>query len=111
MRDRYRLDTVAKKSQFNPGSSSAAVVSRDDTALATAEAISLRAANECGVLQGTVTIERFTAFYAIGDLIRSLAGRNLGFRTDGNSGGAGRRSIPASSASSGISTGTIRRPR
>ena len=83
-RDRIFKYTIAANSVFN--TTGTAVVKRDDTELAKAEAIACRIAADSGVFGGDVTIPRFTAFYAIGDRISGIVGRNLGFRTD--SGGA-----------------------
>lgn len=79
-RDRFFLDTVAAKSHYNTGTDP--IVSRDDTDKATAEAEARRVASETGVLDGAITIPYLTTQYRIGDRIRSIAGRNLGFRTD-----------------------------
>jgi hypothetical protein len=83
-RDRYLYQQVHPSSEYwvDPGGGDP-VIARDDTALALAEATSLRSATEGGVLQGTVSIPYLTDYYRIGDRIADLAGRGLGFRTDG----------------------------
>jgi hypothetical protein len=82
-RDRYFTEIVGPNSLNNPDPKYP-LVKRDDTDLATAEATMLRTATEAGILEGTITIPYFTAYYEIGDRIRSIAGRGLGLRTDGS---------------------------
>jgi hypothetical protein len=84
-RDRYFKEVLASGTDFNPATPDPAndSVSRDDTAAALAEAIALRDATDAGVLDGTATVPRITTFYKVGDRLRSIDGRNLGFRTDG----------------------------
>lgn len=79
-KDRFFLDTITAKSHYNTGTDP--VVKRDDTDKATAEAEARRAAAETGVLEGGITIPYLTTQYRIGDRIRSIDGRGLGFRTD-----------------------------
>ncbi len=78
--DRFRRDTIAANSCYGLGSDPAVV--RDDEDRAKAEAEARRAASELGVLDGGITIPYITTQYKIGDRIRSVAGRNLGLRTD-----------------------------
>ncbi len=40
------------------------------------------------MLEGPVTIPRFTAYYEIGDRIEQIEGRGLGFRTDSGADGS-----------------------
>lgn len=82
-RDRYRLDTVAAKSEFNDTDDP--VVKRDDAEAADAEAAMNRAATEAGVLDGSVVIPYLTDYCQPGDVIRKINGRELGLRTDGGS--------------------------
>jgi hypothetical protein len=72
-------------SEFNPSGTDVTDPPdvRDDSDRALSEAIALRDATDAGVLDGGVTIPRFTAFYEVGDRIRSISGRDLGLRTDG----------------------------
>ena len=58
------------------------VLPRDDTAAATAEAKALQTQHQNGIFDGPVTIPWLTTAYSIGDRIRSIQGRYLGFRTD-----------------------------
>lgn len=88
-RDRYRRDTVCAGSELNPDGDDQD--QRDDTEAAQAEADALREATENGLFGGTLTIPRFTMHYGIGDRIRGIAGRGLGFRLDGG----GIRNAPA----------------
>jgi hypothetical protein len=84
-RDRFAKEILAAASDFNPQAvgPDADSVQRDDTAAALAEAIALRDATDAGVLDGSCTVPRITTFYKVGDRLRSIDGRNLGFRTDG----------------------------
>ncbi|GAC1470635.1 MAG: hypothetical protein NVSMB9_15880 [Isosphaeraceae bacterium] len=79
-RDRYTKNSKASKSEFN--TTSADVLSRDDSPDALADANARRLANEAGVVSGSVTIPRFTAAYRVGDKIRSIRGRELSLRTN-----------------------------
>lgn len=79
-KDRFFRDALAAKSCYNTGSTPAVV--RDDEDKATAEAEARRASSELGLLDGGITIPYITTQYRIGDRIRSVAGRNLGLRTD-----------------------------
>jgi hypothetical protein len=79
-RDRYYKEIIAKTSVFNTGSTS--VIFRDDTPLAMAEAIANRDATQSGILDGEIHIPYITTYYEIGDRIRQVNGRGLGFRTD-----------------------------
>ena len=79
-RDRYARQVIAATSEFN--STSAAVVVRDDTANALAEANARRNAGEAGEVAGFVVIPRFTQAYRIGDRIRSIQGRGLSLQTN-----------------------------
>jgi hypothetical protein len=80
-RDRYRKETIGIYSEFN--NTDTAVVKRDDTDDAEAEAVMHRATTEAGVLEGSVVIPYLTDYYELGDPIRRINGRGLGFRTDG----------------------------
>jgi hypothetical protein len=71
---------IAPRSEFNTGTS--AVVVRDDTPDAQADADARRLAGEAGEVAGSVTIPRFTNSYAIGDKVRSIRGRDLSLRTN-----------------------------
>jgi hypothetical protein len=87
-RDRFQKTTQCMCSEhFDSTLYSDDQVLRDDTGPATSEAIACRVATESGVLDGQVTIPRFTRYYEIGDRIRQINGRNLGFRTDNATGG------------------------
>ena len=79
-RDRYAKHVVAAHSEFNSGSD--ALVVRDDSVDALAEANARRTANEAGEVAGVVMIPRFTQAYRIGDRIRSIQGRDLSLRTN-----------------------------
>ena len=78
--DRYFKQVVSAPSEFN--TTGQAVVVRDDTQNASAEASARRLAGEAGEVAGSVTIPRFTSSYRIGDKIRSILGRNLSLRTN-----------------------------
>lgn len=80
-RDRYRKDTISAYSEFN--NTSTAIIARDDQDAADAEAAMCRAATEAGLLEGMIEIPYLTDYYDLGDPIRKIDGRNLGFRTDG----------------------------
>lgn len=75
--ERYRRQTVVK-SAFT----GAKTVVRDDFDAATAEAQAIALTTFHGVLEGPVTIPRLTRYYQVGDRIRSINGRGVGFRTD-----------------------------
>ncbi len=53
------------------------------------EAESLRDAAMNGVLEGPITLGRFTTYYRVGDRIRGIWGRGLDLRTDGDPSSAG----------------------
>lgn len=80
-RERYQKNIIDLSSIFN--STLLPIVDRDDTDAALAEATSYRQSSEAGILQGTAVIPYLTTYYQIGDRISSVAGRGLGFRTDG----------------------------
>lgn len=80
-RDRFEHREVAANSEFNDTADP--VIDRDDLPAAIAEAEAMRDAQDSGVLQGEAVIPRLTTYYGIGDRIRSIQGRGLGFRTDG----------------------------
>ncbi|MCA1684587.1 MAG: hypothetical protein LC745_01095 [Planctomycetia bacterium] len=79
-RDRYTKQVVAAKSEFNK--TGPAVVVRDDTEEAAAEASARRLAGEAGEVRGSVTIPRFSSAYRVGDKVRSIVGRDLSLRTN-----------------------------
>jgi hypothetical protein len=86
-RDRYAVETVTAKSEFNNASGATDDKVRDDTELATAEATAARTASEAGVFEGEVEVPFLTAYYQVGDRIDQVNGRGLGLRTD--TGGTG----------------------
>lgn len=79
-RDRYSRYVVAAKSEFN--TTPTALVVRDDSTEALAEAITRRTAGESGEVAGSVVIPRFTQAYRIGDRICSIQGRDLSLKTN-----------------------------
>lgn len=79
--DRLQKNIVDTSSPNN--STGKAIVSRDDSDNAKAEATTYQVASDMGVLSGPVTIPYLTTYYEIGDRISGVAGRGLGFRTDG----------------------------
>ena len=83
--DRYVRSRVDYPSEFNASGNLDKVV-RDDTELARAEAVSMRASTQAGTLGGPCEIPRLTNYYKIGDRIRSIDGRGLGLRTDSGTG-------------------------
>ncbi|MDR3639060.1 MAG: hypothetical protein P4L84_34970 [Isosphaeraceae bacterium] len=86
--DRLRVEIQAKCSEYNTTGSDQKL--RDDTDLATAEALATRIATECGVFDGDpVEIPYLTRYYDIGDRIDQINGRGLGFRTDTGTGSTG----------------------
>jgi hypothetical protein len=85
-RERFSKWTQSKTSVNN--TTGADSQTKDDTDVAIDEAKVFRAQTEQGQLNGTVTIPRLTTFYEMGTRIRGINGRNLGFRTDGNTGDA-----------------------
>lgn len=82
-RDRLEKNVFDPSSEFNH--TNAYIVDRDDTDVATAEALAYRAAADAGVLAGVAVVPYLTTHYGVGDRISGLAGRGLGFRTDGGS--------------------------
>jgi hypothetical protein len=80
-RDRYASEVVDGGSVNNTATTD--LVSRNDGDLALAEAIQNRTATEAGVLDGQIEIPYITTSFRIGDRIRGINGRGLGFRTDG----------------------------
>ncbi len=78
--DRYTKQIVAADSEFNTTPN--AVIVRDDTDEADAEADARRLATEAGEVAGSATIPRFTSAYQIGDKVRSIVGRNLSLKTN-----------------------------
>lgn len=86
--DRLMIQVQSKCSEWNTAGSDQKL--RDDTDLATAEAIATRIATECGVFEGEpVEIPYITRYYDIGDRIDQINGRNLGLRTDTGTSSAG----------------------
>lgn len=85
-RDRLQKDVVDLSSEFNQTDDY--IVDRDDTDAARAEALAYRAAADAGVLSGSVLVPYLTTHYGVGDRISGLAGRGVGFRTDGGGDGA-----------------------
>jgi hypothetical protein len=81
-KDRFEWNVIAPHSTYNPLSTSIEITDRDDSDKADAEAEGYRLSAELGVLQGEITIPRFTNYYAIGDRIQDINGRGLGLRTD-----------------------------
>jgi hypothetical protein len=85
-RERLRYEAVHESSPYYVADNQTRlgfVEIRDDTADAEAEARVYREASESGVMGGTITIPRFTAWYELGDRIRGVVGQTLSFRTDG----------------------------
>jgi hypothetical protein len=80
-RDRYKKQLIYKKSEFSTDTGTNKVI-RDDSDAAKAEAIAMQQATRGGILNGPITIPRFTDYYKIGDRIDSINGRPLTFRTD-----------------------------
>lgn len=80
-RDRIRKDVIHTSSEYYPASGTP--TTRDDTAAAEAEAAAYRSAADLGVLQGAAMIPYVTTHYPIGTRVDGIAGRALGFRTDG----------------------------
>jgi hypothetical protein len=80
-RDRYLKEIVDGGSVNNTGATD--LITRNDDDDAVAEAIQNRTATEAGVLDGQIEIPYITTNYRIGDRIRQINGRGLGFRTDG----------------------------
>ena len=78
--DRYFKQVVAATSEFN--TTGDAVIVRDDTDEATAEAAARRLAGEVGEVAGSITIPRFSDAYRVGDKVRSIVGRNLSLCTN-----------------------------
>ncbi len=56
-------------------------IARDDEPAAKAEATAVQIATLGGIMGGTITIPRFTRYYQLGDRIRGIEGRGLGFDT------------------------------
>ena len=80
-RDRYQKNVIDLTSEFN--SELVQIVERDDTQKAEADALGYRISADAGVLQGVAAVPYITTYYGIGDRVTGLAGRGLGFRTDG----------------------------
>ena len=78
--DRYFKQVISANSEFN--ATAPAIVVRDDTNAAVAEASARRLAGEAGEVAGSLTVPRFTDAYRVGDKIRSIQGRNLSLRTN-----------------------------
>ncbi|QEH38638.1 hypothetical protein OJF2_72440 [Aquisphaera giovannonii] len=89
-RDHFRMETIAARSLYNPGST--AVVVRDDTELALAHARQLQAAHEFPPLTGSVTVPSLVTAFRVGDRIARINGRDISFQT---SIGAGQGESPA----------------
>lgn len=80
--DRYKYEEITTPSWFAPD---AAIVERDDSDGAEAEAVATQLVTEAGMLDGEVSIPYLTLHYQIGDRIRSVQGVGLGF--DANAAG------------------------
>lgn len=82
-RDKYQKNVIDAKGEFNTTANP--VTDRDDTEAAKAMAVVYQLSADMGVLEGACEIPYLTKYYEIGDRISGIAGRGLGFRTDGGS--------------------------
>ena len=79
-RDHFKMETVAPRSLYNPGSRP--IVVHDDTERALAHARQLRAAYEFPPLSGSITIPSIVTAFQVGDRIGRINGRDLSFQTN-----------------------------
>jgi hypothetical protein len=81
--DRYKTRTIVARSANNTTASD--VVTRDDSALAEAEATATQLVTQAGNLVGRpIVIPRFTRFHRLGTRISQIQGRSVGFATNGS---------------------------
>ena len=84
-RDHFQYCSVAVNSlnyQDAGGNGTDPVVVRDDTELAMTHAYQIRSAKEMPPLAGSVTIPWLTSYYEIGDLVTTVAGRDISLQTN-----------------------------
>ncbi len=79
-RDHFQYNRVVGPSLNNAGSQD--VITRDDTNLALAHAMQLRASHEFPPLVGSMRLPYISTFYGIGDRIASVVGRDVSFQTN-----------------------------